>query len=78
MEKILCYSCNKSKANLSLVKSTLLGINLFLCESCKSEKLEPRWVVIIAGRQNGPESVKEFIAKKRYSGNEIAASELLI
>jgi protein-arginine kinase activator protein McsA len=78
MEKILCYSCNKSKANLNLVKSTLLGINLFLCESCKSEKLEPRWVVIIAGRQNGPESVKEFIAKKRYNGNEIAASELLI
>ncbi len=78
MEKILCYSCNKSKANLSLVKSTLLGINLFLCDSCKSEKLEPRWVVIIAGRQNGPESVKEFIAKKKYNGNEISASELLI
>lgn len=78
MEKVLCYSCNKSKANLSLVKSSLLGINLFLCDSCKSEKLEPRWVVIIAGRQNGPESVKEFIAKKRYNGNEISASELLI
>lgn len=78
MEKILCYSCNKSKANLSLVKSSLLGINLFLCDSCKTEKLEPRWVVIIAGRQNGPESVKEFIAKKKYNGNEISASELLI
>ena len=78
MEKILCYSCNKSKANLSLVKSSLLGINLFLCDSCKSEKLEPRWVVIIAGRQNGADSVKEFIAKKKYNGNEISASELLI
>ena len=78
MEKILCYSCNKSKANLSLVKPSLLGINLFLCDSCKTEKLEPRWVVIIAGRQNGPESVKEFIAKKKYNGNEISASELLI
>lgn len=78
MEKILCYSCNKSKANLSLVKSSLLGINLFLCDSCKLEKLEPRWVVIIAGRQNGADSVKEFIVKKRYNGNEISASELLI
>ncbi len=78
MEKILCYSCNKSKANLTLIKSSLLGINLFMCESCKSEKFEPRWVVIIAGRQNGSESVKDFIAKKRYLGNEISASELLI
>ena len=78
MEKVLCYSCNKSKANLSLVKSSLLGINLFLCESCKSQKLEPRWVVVIAGRQNGPEQVKEFIAKRKYLGNEISASELLI
>jgi hypothetical protein len=49
-----------------------------MCESCKSEKFEPRWVVIIAGRQNGSESVKDFIAKKRYLGNEISASELLI
>lgn len=78
MEKILCYSCNKSKANLSMTKSSLLGINLFMCDACKSEKLEPRWVVIIAGRQNGPDAVKEFIVKKRYNGNEISASELLI
>lgn len=78
MEKILCYSCNKTKANLTLVKSGLLGINLLLCESCKENKMEPRWVVLIAGRQNGPEYVKEFIAKKRYSGNEISAAELLI
>jgi protein-arginine kinase activator protein McsA len=78
MEKILCYSCNKSKANLSLVKSALLGINLFLCESCKENKMEPRWAVLIAGRQNGPDYVKDFISKKRYSGNDISAAELLI
>lgn len=61
-----------------MTKSSLLGINLFMCDACKSEKLEPRWVVIIAGRQNGPDAVKEFIVKKRYNGNEISASELLI
>lgn len=78
MEKILCYCCNKSKAQLNLVRSVLLGINLFMCESCKESKMEPRWVVLISGRQNGPEYVKEFIAKKRYCGNEISAAELLI
>lgn len=78
MEKILCYSCNKSKANLSITKSILLGINLFVCEYCKENKFEPRWAVIISGRQNGPDYVKEFISKKRYIGNDISAAELLI
>ena len=78
MEKILCYSCNKSKNKLDVKRSSLLPINLLVCESCSSTKLEPRWVVILAGRSNGPDYVKEFIIKRRYLGNEITASELLI
>jgi len=78
MEKILCYSCNKSKNKLDVKKSSLLPINLLVCESCSSSKLEPRWVVILAGRSNGPDYVKEFIIKRKYLGNEITASELLI
>jgi len=78
MEKILCYSCNKSKNKLDAKKSSLLPINLLVCESCISAKLEPRWVVILAGRSQGPDYVKEFIIKRRYIGNEITASELLV
>lgn len=78
MEKILCYSCNKSKNKLDSKKSSLLPINLLICESCISAKLEPRWVVILAGRSQGPDYVKEFIIKRRYIGNEITASELLV
>jgi hypothetical protein len=78
MEKILCYSCNKSKNKLNAKRSSLLAINLLMCETCISSKLEPRWVVILAGRQLGPESVREFILKKKYIGNDIAASELLV
>jgi hypothetical protein len=77
-EKIFCYSCNKTKNKLNLKKSSLLPINLFLCQTCIDEKLEPRWVVLIAGRQNGHESVKDFIQKRKYIGSEITASELLI
>lgn len=40
--------------------------------------MEPRWVVVISGRQNGHETVKDFIQKKRYIGVEITASELLV
>jgi hypothetical protein len=73
MEKILCYSCNKSKNKLNVRRSSLLPINLFLCQTCIDQKMEPRWVVLI-----GHEHVKEFVQKKRYIGSEITAAELLI
>jgi NMD protein affecting ribosome stability and mRNA decay len=78
MEKILCYSCNKNKNKLNLRRSMLLPINILVCETCISLKLEPRWVVILSGRQMGSEYVREFIVKKRYVGNDISASELLV
>lgn len=78
MDKILCYSCSKSKNKLAAKKSTLFNINLLMCESCVNEKYEPRWAVVLSGRQNGPDSVKEIILKRRYLGDEISASELLI
>lgn len=78
MDKVLCYSCNKSKNNLNIKKSILLPINLLMCEGCISSKFEPRWLIVIAGRQLGSDSVREFILKKKYVGNEISASELLI
>jgi hypothetical protein len=78
MEKVLCYSCNKTKASLSLKRSTLLPINLLLCETCILNKLEPRWVVILTGRQYGHDTVKDYISKKRYHGEDIKASELLV
>ena len=78
MDKVLCYSCNKSKNELAAKKSALLAINLLLCKSCTENKFEPRWIVILAGRQYGADHVKEFIAKKKYIGLDITASELLI
>jgi hypothetical protein len=78
MNKILCYSCNKNKHKLNAKKSSLLPINLLMCETCINAKLEPRWVVILAGRSSGADSVREFVLKKRYLGEEISASELLV
>lgn len=78
MDKVLCYSCNKTKNKLTMKKSTLVSINLLMCESCISSKFEPRWLIILAGRQQGAELVREFVLKKKYVGDEITASELLI
>jgi hypothetical protein len=49
-----------------------------MCETCIASKYEPRWVIILSGRQNGSETVREHILKKRYEGAEISASELLV
>jgi hypothetical protein len=78
MDKVLCYSCNKSKNKLNVKKSSLLAINLLMCEGCITSKFEPRWLIVIAGRQLGADSVREFVLKKKYVGDEISASELLI
>ena len=77
-DKVLCYSCNKTKNKLNVKKSSLFQINLLMCETCINSRFEPRWAVILAGRQFGPDAVREIILKKRYVGNEISASELLI
>jgi len=78
MDKVLCYSCNKTKNKLTMKKSTLVSINLLMCESCILSKFEPRWLIILAGRQQGAEVVREFVLKRKYVGQEITASELLI
>ena len=78
MDKILCYSCNKSKNQLNAKKSALIPINLLMCETCIASKLEPRWVIILAGRQFGSDHVKEFVVKRRYIGDPILADELLV
>jgi hypothetical protein len=78
MEKILCYCCGQTKHKLNVKKSGLLPISLLMCETCINSRLEPRWVVILSGRSNGPDHVKDFILKRRYPGNEISASELLV
>jgi hypothetical protein len=49
-----------------------------MCETCISSKLEPRWAIILAGRQFGPDAVRELILKRKYIGEEITASELLV
>lgn len=78
MDKILCYSCGIPKNSLKHVKSQLIGINLIMCDSCISNEYEPRWAIVIAGRQNGSDKVKEYVLNKKYVGDEIVASELLI
>lgn len=75
---MLCFSCSKQREHLNPVQSALMpGINLFMCQTCIDDKFEPRWVIILAGRQNGSEYVREYIIKNRYFGKRISAEEIV-
>jgi hypothetical protein len=75
---MLCYSCGKQKNELQPKKSEIMdGVTLFMCQLCLDSKFEPRWVIILCGRQNGAESVRDYIIKRRYVGRTIDAEELI-
>jgi hypothetical protein len=75
---MLCFSCGKQKNELQPKKSAIIdGVTLFMCQTCIDSKFEPRWVIILAGRQNGAEFVRDYIVKRRYIGRTIDAEELI-
>ncbi len=75
---MLCTSCNKQSHELHAYKSTLFKeMNVFLCNTCKEQNLEPRSLIIIYGQIHGPMSVAEYITNRRYLGADILAKELM-
>lgn len=74
---MVCYSCGKQKYRLTPVQSSLLTISLIMCDSCIEAKMEPRWTIILAGRQFGADKVRDFIVKRRYHGKDITAHEII-
>lgn len=73
-----CYSCNKNKNELHPKKSDILnGVVSMMCQTCIDSKFEPRWVIVLGGRQRGADFVRDYIVKRRYIGDEILANELM-
>jgi hypothetical protein len=73
-----CSSCDQPKQKLFPKESSLIrGVTLYLCRTCIDKKMEPRWTIILAGRRDGPDSVRDFIVKQRYLGKKIEAEEII-
>jgi len=49
-----------------------------MCITCIEGGFEPKWAVIMGGRQFGFEYVKDYITKRKYVGQEILANELIV
>lgn len=73
-----CQVCNRQRNELHAKKSRLMaGMTLTLCNECIEKKKEPRFLVILVGRAEGPAKVAEYIKGHRYDGPEITARELV-
>ena len=74
-----CYSCGLQKNELLPKKSDIIkGVVILMCNSCLEQKFEPRWVIVLGGRQSGPDHVRDYIIKRRYIGETISAEELIV
>lgn len=77
--ELVCQSCGMQKMSLRRVKSSLIQtMELIMCNTCITQKYEPRFIVILAARTIGfGDSVRKVIGDKRYLGEDIPASDIL-
>lgn len=74
---MICQSCSKDKNELFPKKSSLMNkTTLLMCQGCIDHGMEPRFLIVLLGRSRGIDTVRDFIVKRRYIGEEITAVEL--
>ena len=77
-EQIVCSTCGKQKDELHAQPSKLMaGQTLICCNDCIAKKFEPRWLIILVGKQGGFTDIKSYIEKHRYHGEPITAKEIM-
>lgn len=74
-----CQSCEEDKAKLHVVRSEIVpSLDLKLCASCKFDKMEPRFVIILGARSGADkDKIREIVRDRRYIGEEITLHEVL-
>lgn len=80
MTNVVCQCCGKRPTSelLSYKSKLIPAFSLIMCQMCISSRYEPRFLVILYARKNGFESVRDYIKKRRYCGDEIKASDVIV
>ena len=77
MSDTICAACRKPKNSLVAKRSKLRPeIILLMCDTCIKMRMEPRGIVMLVGREQGAEAIKDFIRPKRYHGDPILVEDL--
>jgi hypothetical protein len=67
VKELVCDSCGVQRLNLVSAQSKLLSSMTFnLCNDCKDNGKEPRWLVVLAARHG--QDVSHWINNKLYEG----------
>lgn len=76
---MICSGCGKQKDTLHRINSRLIqGMKIVVCTTCESNKIEPRYIVILAYNQYPQsEAVLKAIKEQRYYGDPIALKEVI-
>lgn len=72
MKDIVCDSCGKQRETLIAVVSKLMESMKFnLCNHCNTDEfqMEPRWLLILVGRQG--ENVEYWVNNRLYCGEDV-------
>lgn len=72
-----CQSCGRQTEVHAKKSDLFTNMQLLICDDCRERSLEPRWLVVLAGRTFGVKAIDKVLKSKRYVGKEITASELL-
>lgn len=76
--RMLCTVCKGQKNEYHTRQSRLLpDLQLFLCNECFEGKKEPRFAIIMAGRLQGIEAVRDYLRNNRYVGEKLKAEEFV-
>lgn len=75
---VVCASCRNHKFKLTAKKSRLKTDQvLLLCDTCIKQKFEPRWIVMMVGRSEGFDAIKDYIKPQRYIGDPIMLEDMI-
>ena len=75
---IECSSCRKQKNEVHPKKSDIIkGVTVLMCQTCIDNGFEPRWTIVLGGRQYGFDAIQNYIVKRKYVGADITAHEIL-
>jgi hypothetical protein len=76
---MICSSCKKQKESLKQRQSKLVpGMIWNLCQTCADNNFEPRYMVILYGKQVGLDNkdIKRVLDQHLYVGDPILAKEI--
>lgn len=78
MSEVVCACCGRQHADLRAQKSRLItDIKFMVCPTCKKGGFEPRYIIILVARSEGPNRVAEYVRDHKYHGEPILGREMI-